>query len=188
MPFTNHTTTPQVVENWPYDFQYIDTDSDHFDYLGVFATEMQHVDVFIDELYEQRFIETATTDELRKLGAEVGVTKRVNETEKEFRFRVQLGKAIAASDGTANDIETIIDIAFSNVNKSNIDVEHAQGLPVIRFAIPQPYLDDIPLTQQELTDRLEDAFPCGFGVEVVTSDTWLLGESGTQGLGEGGLL
>lgn len=188
MPFNPQTSTPDLIERWPYDFQYIDSGSPHYDYLSIFANEMRRVDAFIDELYEQRFIQTATDKELEKLGAPLGVTKRPNESTESFRLRVALGKAIAASDGTAEDIEAILRIAFGEDELSDIDVQNVDNQPVTEFAVPQPYIDDIPLTRTEFESELERAFPCGHGVQVITTDTFILGEDGDQGLGNGELI
>jgi hypothetical protein len=186
--FINKTDTPDVVDRWPYRFQHIADGDPLWDYLGAFASELHQIDVFIDELYEQRFLETATGRELEKLAAEVGVTRQDGETDTDLRFRARLRKAIAASDGTADDIETIMSIAFEDKDLSNIDVVHSTGAPVTQFRVPQPYLDDIPLTRADFESELVRAFPAGYGVEVATSDTWLLGESGSQGLGQGKLI
>lgn len=188
MAFTDKTDTPDIVRNWPYGFAEIGSDSDLYDFLNSFANEYRQIDVFIDELYEQRFLDTATTRELEKLGAEVGITRRAGEDDEELRFRTRVGKAVAASNGTAEDIETILEIAFGADNLENIDVEHVSGDPITRFSVPQPYIDDIPLTRAEFEDELRRAFPCGHEVEVVSSDTFVFGGTGSQGLSQGELI
>lgn len=187
MAFQTDTSTLDVVERWPYDFQNINRDDDLYAYLGVYANELQRLDAFLDELYEQRYVATATGRELEKLGAEVGVTRRSGEGDDSYALRVALGKAIAASDGTANDIATILGIVFTDDVLEASSVEHLEGDPITQFTIPSDAIDDIPLTRQQLEDELERAFPCGFAVEIITDDSWLLGESGSQGLGEGSL-
>jgi hypothetical protein len=188
MAFTVKTDTPAIVDNWPYTFQYISEGSDGYNFLTPFAQEFRQIDVFIDELYEQRFIDTATNRELEKLAAEAGTTRLDNEDDPELRYRAQLRRVASASDGTAADIEGIIDVAFPDDDISNIDVQHDPGHPVIQFNVPQPYLDNIPLTQTELEQELERAFPAGHGVLVISSDTFLFGEGGTRGLGNGELI
>jgi len=188
MTFIDKTNTPDVIDRWPYDFQHIDDSDKLWDYMSAFASELRHIDVFIDELYEQRFLKTATGRELEKLAGEVGVTRQAGENDADLRYRTRLRKAIAASDGTAEDIETIMSIAFEDKDLSNIDVVHSTGEPVIQFRVPQPYLDEIPLSRPDFQTELERSFPAGHGVEVSTSDTWLLGQSGNQGVGQGKLI
>ena len=187
MAFIKLTSTPDIVERWPYSFQHIDDTDPQWDYLGAFASELRRIDVFIDELYEQRYAQSATGRELEKIGAPVGVTREANEDDEEFRLRVRMGKAISASDGTAEDIERVLEIAFGSENLDGIEVTHDTGHPVTRFDIPSSTMNTIPLTAQEFETRLEDAFPCGHGVIVVTSDSFVFGSGGAQGLGNGKL-
>lgn len=188
MSIKDKTTTPDVVRNWPYDFQTISTGGEHYDYLGAFASELRHIDVFIEELYEQRFIETATNRELEKLGAGFGATREAGEDDDAFRYRARLRKAIAASDGTPEDIEGILAIAFGDDALETIDISHSTGSPVLQIDIPQTEIDDIPLTRSEFESIFEKAFPAGHGISVTTSDTFVFGQSGSQGLGNGGLI
>jgi hypothetical protein len=182
------TDTPALIKRWEYDFQEISEGEPFYEYLGAYVTELHQIDVFIDELYEQRFIDTATNRELEKLAASVGITRQANEDDEELRFRAKLRKAVAASDGTPEDIETIMQLAFGEETLEDIEVLHSAGAPVTQFRVPSPSLDDIPLSRADFESEVERAFPAGYGVEIVESDTWLLGESGNQGLGEGALI
>lgn len=188
MTFTTHTDTPALVRRWPYDFQHIGNGEPLYDYLSGYAAEFQQIDVFIDELYEQRFMESATDRELEKLVGEVGITRDDGENDNSLRYRGRLRKAIAASDGTPSDIEVILQIAFDEDTLSDISVTHSPGAPVTQFEIPGNEIDNIPISRSEFESELERAFPAGYGVVVTRSDTWLLGESGAQGLGNGGLI
>jgi len=187
MPIDTDTSRLDLVENWPYEWQYIDDEDDLVDLLDAFATELQRLDAFVDELYEQRFVETATGVELDKLGAAVGVSRETGESDERYRFRVRLGKAVAASDGTAADVRAILRVAFDAEVRGAIEVAHVDGAPVTRFRVPSTAIDDIPLTTTELEAEIERGFPCSHAVELVTDETFLLSESGSQGLSEGGL-
>lgn len=188
MTFTTHTDTLSLVKRWPYGFQHIGSDDDLYDYLGAYATELQQIDVFIDELYEERFLESATGRELEKLAGEVGVTREEGETDDSLRYRALLRKAVAASSGTPSDIEGILRVAFDEETLDEIGVSHSPGNPVTQFIIPGTKIDAIPISRSRLESELEAAFPAGYGVVVARGDSWLLGESGSQGLGQGGLI
>lgn len=181
------TDTPDVIERWPYQFQYIDSDKPFWKYISAFASELRHIDVFIDELYEQRFLESASGIELEKLALEVGVTRRIQESDEKLRSRAQLRKVVSTSDGTAGDIEGILTITFGEDALDAITVTHLDDRPVTQFTLQQSMIDDIPLSREELVDELERAFPAGYGVDIPTTETWTLGESGAEGIGEGGL-
>lgn len=188
MPFTDLTTTTDVANKWPYEFQDLTTGTDINDLLTAFANEYQYFDVIIDDLYENMFLETAVGHELEALAAELGVGRREGETDDTLRYRARLARVVAASNGNAKEIATVVQTTFPGKDISVIDVTHTTGAPVIQFAVPQTYIDDIPLTQTEVETELATAFPCGTNVTLVTSDTFLFGESGSQGLGNGELL
>lgn len=208
--FNYRTDTPDLVENWPYDYQYIGPDKSGtyditgdlkisgtfdvnssstslYDYLGIFASELRRIDVFIDELYEQRFIGSATGTELEKLGAPLGIVRRADEDDESLRFRVSIGKVAAASDGTADDIESILSLAFGDERLADIDVGTISGEPIVSFTVPEPYISDIPISETELNEILTEAFPCGTATQIITGDTFELGASGSKGLGNGRL-
>lgn len=210
MAFTKLTETQDIVDRWPYDFQYISpneegiydingtlnitgtTDIEGGDntlwyYLSVFAEEMARTDEFINKLYKERFLETATGRELEKLAAPLGVTRRENEDDEALRYRARIGKLIAASDGTASDFKTILDVAFDEADKTNIEVSNVFDAPIIEVLVPKTRVNEIPITVNETEELLTRAVPAGRAVRVVTDDTWLLGEGGSSGLGEGGL-
>lgn len=203
------TTTDDVVENWPYDFQNISTsggvsgygvdyglnygapqpgEDTLYGYLSTFATVLERIDGDVSDLYHSIFIETATDEELEQLGAEVGITRRSGEDDDTLRFRIELRKLAAASNGTAPDIAHILESTFSEDVVESANIAHSPGHPVVQIGLPQTALDDIPLDRPEFQDELERAFPAGHGIELVTTDTWLLNESGSQGIGEGGLI
>ena len=175
-----------IESNWPYE-TIVPKDGDAvYDLLVAIETELDRIDVQADELQEQRFINTATTEELRKLAAEVGVTKETNESEERFRFRAKLAKAVARCDGTFPKFAQVLRLIFGE-DAQQITVSAPAGEPVVKLTIPSELINDIPLTLAELEAELLNALPASDGLEVISDDTWLLGESGSQGLGEGGL-
>lgn len=182
------TSTTDVIRNWPYAFQEISSGDPLYEYVGAYTTELTAIDDTVEELYNQRFIESATGRELEKIGAEIGITRQSGETDDDFRFRTLLRKVIAASDGTADNIEKVLDVAFGEDALEGISVTAEPSLPVTNFNIPSNYLNDIPMTQTEFEDELERAFPAGHGVNVTEGTVWYLGESGAEGLGQGGLI
>lgn len=185
---TEPTATADVVNGWPYDFQSI-TDTDPlYDYLGIYATAVSEIDSHVNDVYDQRYLDTATGPELANLGAAVGVTREAGESDERFRFRITLAKTAAASDGTAEDIAAIFTQAFDEETLAATTFTRQATQPVVDVRIPAPGLASIPLSDTAFESLLEDAFPCGYGVRIIPSGTFLLGESGDRGLGEGKLL
>jgi len=185
------TDTDDVVAQWPYEFQSISDGEPLYNYLSVYVSELQRLNSTIGDLTDQRFIETATGPELERLGVEVGVTRQAGESDDSLRLRVQIGKAVAASTGTPEDIRTILSIAFGEDALESIVVSHVGGSPVLSFEIPSSLINDIPLTAEQFEDELREAFPAGSDVEVITDDVFtFVGENETApsyagGFGQG---
>lgn len=167
----NTTSTRDLADNWPYQFQRVSTSDPLYEYLGVYATEIARLDAFIDTLYEQRFIQTATTRELEKLAAAINVTRNKGETDEEFRYRVQLRRVQATSNGTAEDIEQLLTAAFGE-QATQIQISPAPSSPVLRIAVPQQLITESPLNTDTLTDIFNDAMPCGTAVSLITEDVF----------------
>lgn len=191
---TQTTSVTDIRDRWPYDFQYIDSDDKFGQYLGVFTDELDELNTTLETLYDERFIESATNQQLRKFGGRVGVTRKSNEDDTEFRFRVLLNHVVAASKGTAEDIEAILTVAFGADALSSITIDSVAGDPITRFFIDSGQLSQIPIGRLRFESLLEKAFPCGTGVEIVTEQTFtFVGENDTApsyaaGFGQGAWL
>jgi hypothetical protein len=175
-----------LTEQWPYETIGIDDDEAIADVLRALQTELDELDGEIQNLRDQRFVDTATGPELEKLGAEVGVVPETGESEDRYRYRVRLGKAIADSDGTLPTFAQILHVALGE-DATSVSLAPVTDEPAVQLSIPSDVINDLPVTQSELEGILVDALPDSDGLNIITDDTWLLGESGSQGLGKGGL-
>lgn len=162
----------------------IDADDPLAALLRTLVSQLHRLDTEIDDLHDQRFIDSATGRELELLGANVGVEPRTGEPDATFRARVRAGYRIATSDGT---FEAIAKAALALLDAGPADIQ-LEGPPqtnggVGRVLVPEVLVEESPLSQEEIADELTQAAPVGHRIEVVTDDTLRLGESGDQGLG-----
>jgi len=166
----------------------IDADDPLAALLRTLVSQYRRVDSEIDGVYGERFINSATGRELELLGANVGVDPRTGESEAAFRARVRAGYLIAISDGTFNAIARAARALFdADADEITLDGPPATSGGVGRVIVSAVRLDEAPLTQTEAATTLTDAAPLGHRIEVLSDDAFLFGESGQQGLGEGGL-
>jgi len=165
------TSTRDLVTNWPYSFQRITEEDPLYEYLGVYATEIARLDAFLDTLYEQRFIESANSEELDKLAAALNVSRQADETDEQFRYRIQLRQIQAASNGTAADIRNLLLRAFGEQARQ-IEITTDPAAPVLRFTLPEQLLTEVPIAQDTFRTILEDAMPCGTSVTLITEDVF----------------
>jgi uncharacterized phage protein gp47/JayE len=151
--------------------------------------ELQQVNTTIDAIYNERYIETATGDRLDRLGAPVGVERKTGETDAKFRDRVRAGYLIAISDGSFEAIAKVA-VALLDADPGQVTLEGPPATDggAARIEVADELVNNSPLTLSEISDELTRAAVLGHRVEVLTTDTFRLGESGAQGLSNGGLI
>jgi len=176
---------PSIEDNWPYDTIVPTDDGAISDILQAIETELDRIDVEIDELYEQRFLATATTNELQKLAGEVGVQRQTNESDERLRFRAQIAKAVIQSSENIYAMGQLFKILFG-ADASRITVTSVTSEPVVDIVIPSDLIDDIPLTKTELEAELNELVPSGDGIQIQTEDTFTFtGETTGAGFNDG---
>lgn len=176
----------ELIENWPFTRIVPDDDDAIYDFLAAYELQLDELQLTTDVLLAQRFLGTATGSELEKLSSEVGKIRATNETDERLRFRARISKAVTRSDGTIDSIGEILTVIFGD-DAQRIDVSTPTSEPVVRLIIPTDVIDEIPLTVTALERELTDIIPVGDSLVVLTDDTFVFGQSGSQGLSEGGL-
>lgn len=217
MPIASSNNTDAITDNWPFDYitpthipdaewgegvwgtgewgtetaftteSNPDTSEALYDLLVACATELDGVDAELDVLYDQRFLQTATDEELEKLAAEVTTQRETGELDDRLRFRALISKAVTRSDGTLDDIGAVLYVLFGERTK-NITVSAAPDKPILRLTLPTELINDIPLSASELESELRNIIAVSDSLEIFTDETFVLGESGSQGIGEGKLV
>ena len=174
-----------IRDNWPYDRVVPTEDEAIYDLLGVLETEYDRVDVELDELQEQRFIETATTNELEKLASEVGVVRQTGESDKRFRFRTIIAKAVTRSSGNIYELAQLLKILFGE-DVENITLSVETDKPVVLLTLTDFMIQDVPVTQSVLEDLLSQVLPSSDNLNIVLSDSFAFeGDSPAGGFNEG---
>lgn len=180
-------TQQDILDNWPFDEIVPSYDEAVWDFIAAYATQLKSTTVKADKLYEQRFLDSATGRQLELLAAEVGVVRETNESDESLRLRAQLRKALSNSNGTVDDLARLLQIAFGD-DTSKISVGMDADEPIVELTIPSALIDDLPITRSRLQAILQDSLPGSDGLTILTDDTFAFGQSGSQGLGKGGLL
>lgn len=154
-------------------------DSDGRDIVETFKRQMDRLDMEIDELHEQRFVDTATGKHLERIGARFGVEKKEGESEEKFRKRIEGARNASLSRGTYQDVARVA-IDIMDTDPSNIDLKRAyetgdEGTGVV--TVPGNVIDDSPLTQSEMANILSDAAVGGHRIQIQQSDAFTFGDS-----------
>lgn len=167
----------------------IDEDDPLAALLRTLVSQLHRLDSEIDQIYDERFIDSATGRELELLGANVGVEPRTNESDESLRARVRAGYRIAISDGT---FEAVGRAALALLDAAPDDVR-LRGPPttdggVGQAIVPGALIDASPLTRAEIADELSRAVPLGHRMEVVREEGFQFdsdGQASGEGFGQG---
>jgi len=171
-----------LLDNWPQATTFPEENDPVANVLEATATYMASTNAEIEETYEQRFLQTASDEALERLANEVGIQRQTSELDEHLRMRTLIAKAGTQADGTFDSIERLLQTIFGE-KVSQVSIRTKSGAPTVLIEVPQPLLDEIPLSQNDLATALQDVFPAGTPVTVTTGDTLILGESGSSGLG-----
>lgn len=99
MTVTNTNNEQEIIDNWNHPINLFEEEN-LYKLLEVVALENNRIDLDIEEVYDDKFLGSATGEELEKIGDLVGVNRKTAEGDEKLRKRIQ-GEFIAqASDTT----------------------------------------------------------------------------------------
>lgn len=144
--------------------------------LSLFTRQMDRLAVDINEIFAERFIDSATGAQLDFLGHNVGVKRPTGEGDDKFRKRVQAGYIVASSTGTFGDIAQAA-AALLDTDPANISIKRAKDTADPATAVvlvTKEVLNNSPFTNSEIGDLLGRAAVGGHRVVILQSGafTW----------------
>lgn len=164
--------TEEIVDNWEYPINIHDEDN-LYKLLKVLASQNKRLDVEIDELYKNRFLETATGRELEKIGQLVGVIRKTGEGDRKLRTRIRAGFAASASDSTYDSFASAaISILDASPETITFRTPPETNPKVIEVEIDSSVFDNTPLTEEEIIVLLNGAISVDARVQIGQSGTF----------------
>ncbi len=187
----NEANLEEIIEEWDNDAVVIREDELPHQILETLIDALNDFDRDLEDVHDTRFIEFATDSHLEKIGEQVGVQRQNNETDEEFRVRVESGYARAVSDSTFETFGRVVLNVF-NADKDQVSISGAVDEPVVVINAPAQVIDDSPLTADQIAEELTESVPASDGVRVEGTGTFELGgpeytPSSNSGLNEGTL-
>lgn len=151
--------------------------------MGVYGDELKHLDIDIEEIYDDRFVQRATGRELEKLARYVGVRRNTSETDDKFRKRVLANFFALSSDTTFEDFARVVkDITDADAGEVSIDQPPTAASAQVDVFVDGAVLDDSPLTNTEIEDLLREAVPAGHTVNLIERGTFAFATTESDGL------
>jgi uncharacterized phage protein gp47/JayE len=177
-----------IIENWDHSIQPSEAENLKR-LLEVVASENRRLDLELDELYDNRFLSTATGVELEKIGDLVGVIRKENESDAKLRKRIRGGFAAQASETT---YDSFTSAALSILDAGPEAVEFITppdtiGPKVVQVQLDGAVFDENPLTENELAVLLNGALSIDGRTDIKQTGTFAFegDDSSLEGFDEG---
>lgn len=187
MKVINRDNEQDIVENWHHSINLFESDN-LYKLLEVVAKENNRIDLDIEEIYDSKFIGTATGKELEKIGDLVGVNRKTDESDVKLRKRIQVEFAAQASD-TTFDVFASIALSVLETTKESVSiVTPPNSSPkVIQLLVDSAVIDNSPFSRQEIKDLLNRTISSDARVDIKITGTFAFegDDSSLEGWGEG---
>lgn len=170
--FTEPTNEEDIVTNWEHPISLYEGD-DLYKLLQVVALENQRIDLELEELYDDRFLETATRKELEKIGDLVGVNRLTGEGDAKLRKRIQ-GEFIAQASDTTYEVvaSAILSILEADPDQVTINTPPETLPKVVEVEADSNVIQNNPLSRNELASLFDKAVSSDAKVNLIEMGTF----------------
>lgn len=156
--------------------------------LATLATENQRIDVVLDELYDDRFLNTATGRELELIGHYVDVRRNTGESDPQLRARIAAEFGAKSSNTT---FESFAKICLTVLNANSGDVTLVtppeSGSKTVNVEVDGAVLDESEFTSSEMESMLDRSLSAGASVSILETGTFAFDgdDESLEGFNEG---
>jgi hypothetical protein len=188
MHVTPHNNEEDIIDNWDYPIP-LEKSDNLYQLLEVVASENRRLDLEIESLYDDRFVDSATGRELEKLGRYVGVVRKTGEPDDKLRFRIK-GAFISQASDTTYDSFASAAIFILDTSAPAIEIvkpPQSVGPKVVELEVDGSIIEDHPLSVEELTILLNGALSVDARVKIVVGGTFAFegDDTSLEGFNEG---
>jgi len=147
--------------------------------MGALLTEADRIDSDLEDIYDQHHVNSATGDDLEKIGDLVNVRRQTGESDNRYRARIK-GKFRAATTGTTFDQFVEFTASVLSTEISNVEFLTSYGArpATVGVATDSSVYDSLSLSASNLADLLDDGVPAGHRVRVLERGTFRLKQDG----------
>lgn len=176
-----------AADEWAIPSIEMEPETDQYRLLAGLIAILDDLDTHITELYDQRFIDTASGAQLEMLADAVGLSREIGEDDDTLRQRTKVRYLTRSSTGTFDDVAKVAEAVFASSNFS-IDTAEDMGGGNIRIVVSTDVLDNTIYSQPEAADAISDALPPTHDASIGSEDTFVFSSDGNvtgAGFGEG---
>jgi len=184
---TDNNNTEDIIENWNHPIQPHESDN-LYKLLKVIVSENKRLDIELDDLYDDRFLDTATGKELEKIAGLVGVIRKTGEIDSKLRKRIRGAFAANASDTTYESFTSAtLSILEASPNQVTFITPPDSSPKIVEIEVDGSVIDENPLTTGELVTLLNGALSIDAKAKITENGTFGFdGDNGSlEGFNEG---
>jgi len=146
--------------------------------LKTLKRQLDRLDIEVDALYDERFINTANNDHLERIAARYDLDRKTNEPDSKLRQRTEAARRVAQSRGTYQDVAKVA-LALLNADPAEIEMVRPsesgeKGTGIVR--VNSNVLDDTPLSNSELITILTEAAIGGHRIVIEEKNAFRYGD------------
>lgn len=155
-----------IIKNWDHPIE-LTEDKNLYDLLLVLSKENRRIDLDLEELYDDRFLDSASGEELKKIAKLVNAEMKTGEGEEKFRKRVRGEFAVQASDTTYESFATIL-LSILEANASSVEITTPPDThdKVVEVRVDSGIINENPLSMSEINDLLDRTVSAGARVDI----------------------
>ena len=142
-------------------------------------SEADRIDTDLENIFDQHHINTATGDDLNKIGDLINLDRKSGESDSKYRARIK-SKFRAATIGSTFDQFTQYVASVLNTDLDNVDIltNYGNDPAVVSVAVQSEVYDAVDLTASEIQNILGDGVPAGHEVSTLEDGTFRLKADG----------
>jgi len=184
---TTETQSDDIIDNWDGPVS-LEPGDNLYKLLQVVGSENRRLDLELESLYDNRFVDTATGRELEKLGRYVGVTRKTDEKDDKLRIRINAAFASQASDTTRDSFATVALVVLDADAESVSFSSPPETEPkTVELTVDGSIIDASPLTIDEIQVLLNGALSVDAQAVIISGGSFAFAgdDASLEGFNEG---
>lgn len=138
-------------------------------FLAAIASEIDDHDGSIDDILVEKFVESATGEQLNKLAEFYQVQRRTGEPLESFRARIKSALRSQITSATLGEIRDVVAVLLE-VETADVDVDEPYDLEPMHINLDvADQLDQVEMTAAEFIDTVDDMVAVGVSIGILVS-------------------
>lgn len=176
-----------IIQHWDHPIEVYESMT-LYDLIQLPLKENRRLDLELEQLYEDKFLDSASGKELEKIAELVGTKRKTREQDDKFRKRIRAEFAAQASDASYESFATAM-LSILGTNAQAVDIRTPPVSPdkVVEVEVDGSVIEKNPLSRNELASLLDRTVSGGARVDLIVTGTFAFAgdDSALEGWNEG---